>query len=70
MCLVIFVCIYLSTVLHFIQAQDLYQSRDVKAAYKNGTRPAYGKPGKNYWQNHCRYHNVITANCIADPSIG
>ena len=36
-------------------------SRDVKQAYKNGTRAMDGKPGKNYWQNHGRYAITITA---------
>jgi hypothetical protein len=36
-------------------------SRDVKQAYKNGTRSMDGNPGKNYWQNHGRYAITITA---------
>jgi hypothetical protein len=36
-------------------------SRDVKQAYKNGTRAMDGKPGKNYWQNHGRYVITMTA---------
>jgi hypothetical protein len=36
-------------------------SRDVKQAYKNGTRAMDGKPGKNYWQNYGRYAITITA---------
>ena len=36
-------------------------SRDVKHAYKNGTRAMDGKPGKDYWQNHGRYTITITA---------
>ena len=47
--------------LNFSHAQDLYQPRDVKAAYKKGTRSPDGKPGKNYWQNHGRYDITITA---------
>ena len=42
--IVISVCMGFDTV----QAQDLYQPRDIKAAYKKGTRSADGKPGKNY----------------------
>lgn len=42
-------------------AQSLYMSRDVKQAYKNGTRSMDGKPGKNYWQNYGRYDITITA---------
>ncbi len=44
-----------------INAQSLYMSRDVKQAYKKGTRAMDGKPGKNYWQNHGRYTITITA---------
>ena len=44
-----------------IQAQDLYQPRDVKAAYKKGTRSADGMPGKNYWQNYGRYDITLNA---------
>src|SRR6476646_4671764 len=44
-----------------VNAQDLYMSRDIKQAYKNGTRSMDGKPGKNYWQNHGVYNITITA---------
>ncbi len=44
-----------------LNAQDLYMPRDVKAAFKNGTRSANGKPGKNYWQNKAKYNISITA---------
>ena len=44
-----------------IHAQDLYMPRDVKEAFKNGTRSADGKPGKNYWQNYGRYNITLTA---------
>ena len=50
------------TILH---AQDLYQPRNIKAAYKKGTRSPDGKPGKNYWQNYGRYD--ITIN-VTPPS--
>lgn len=36
-------------------------SRDIQQAFKNGTRSADGKPGKNYWQNHARYNITVTA---------
>jgi hypothetical protein len=45
-------------------AQDLFMSRDILQAYKNGTRSLDGNPGKNYWQNHARYD--ITIN-VAPP---
>ncbi len=44
-----------------ISGQDLYTPRDVKQAFKNGTRSMDGKPGKNYWQNHARYIINISA---------
>ncbi len=42
-------------------SQDLFMSRDIQTAYKNGTRSIDGKPGKNYWQNKGRYVIDITA---------
>lgn len=42
----------------FIQAsqgQELYQPRNIKAAYAHETRSKNGAPGKNYWQNHGKY---------------
>jgi hypothetical protein len=39
----------------------LYMSRDVKAAYRKGTRSPDGRPGVNYWQNRGRYNIAITA---------
>ena len=35
--------------------------RDIKLAYKKGTRSYDGIPGKNYWQNRARYDITITA---------
>lgn len=42
-----------------LQAQTLPMPPDIQAAFKNGTRDASGKPGKNYWQNHGRYDIAI-----------
>jgi hypothetical protein len=39
----------------------LYMSRDVKAAYRKGTRSPDGRPGASYWQNRGRYDIAITA---------
>jgi len=50
-------CLFMSTLL----AQELYTPRDIKAAYKKGTRSLDGRPGKNYWQNHGRYNIIVTA---------
>ncbi|HEX2684479.1 MAG TPA: M1 family metallopeptidase [Ferruginibacter sp.] len=44
-----------------IQAQNLYMPRNIKTAYKNGTRSMDGNPGKNYWQNRAAYNITITA---------
>lgn len=41
-------------------AQELYMPRDVKEAYKQGTRSPDGMPGKNYWQNYARYNIHLT----------
>src|SRR5262245_54534431 len=50
-------CLFVQTAM----AQDLFMSRDVQKALKNGTRSADGNPGKNYWQNHARYTIDVTA---------
>jgi len=46
---------------HLSIAQPLYMPRDIKQAYKKGTRSFDGNPGKNYWQNRARYDITITA---------
>ncbi|HYK44111.1 MAG TPA: M1 family metallopeptidase [Parafilimonas sp.] len=46
---------------HISIAQGLYMPRDIKQAYKKGTRSFDGNPGKNYWQNRARYDITITA---------
>ncbi len=48
-----------------VQAQDLYMPRDIKQAYKKGTRSMDGKVGKNYWQNYGRYNINIS---VAPPA--
>jgi len=40
---------------------SLYTPREVKIAYKKGTRSPDGRPGPNYWQNHGRYEITINA---------
>jgi len=53
-----------SFLFHFtlsLSAQDLYMPRDIKEAYRKGTRSPDGRPGKNYWQNHGRYNITVTA---------
>ncbi|MDQ6762550.1 MAG: hypothetical protein M3015_07970, partial [Bacteroidota bacterium] len=40
---------------HYLHAQNLYIPRNIKEAYKNGTRSMDGTPGKNYWQNEGKY---------------
>jgi len=45
-------------------SQALYTPRDIKMAYKKGTRSPDGRPGPNYWQNQGRYE--ISMN-IAPP---
>jgi len=57
--------ILLSSCLSFIiislSAQELYTPRDIKEAYRKGTRSLDGRPGKNYWQNRGRYNISVTA---------
>ena len=43
-------------------AQELYMPRNIKEAYKKGTRSIDGKPGKNYWQNHGKYSMDISVD--------
>lgn len=51
-------CTFVFTNVH---AQQLYQPRNLKQAYENGTRSQDGTPGKNYWQNTGDYTINITA---------
>ena len=57
----IFVTAFCGLLFYQAQAQNLYMPRDIRAAYKKGTRSMDGKPGKNYWQNHARYNISISA---------
>lgn len=41
-------------------SQSLYMPRNVKQAFKNGTRSPDGRPGANYWENHGRYSIALT----------
>jgi len=52
-------CFFISAI---TLAQQLYEPRDIKQAYKNETRDMSGNPGKNYWQNKGVYHIKIKAN--------
>ncbi|MEO8404798.1 MAG: M1 family peptidase, partial [Chitinophagaceae bacterium] len=47
--------------LYSAHSQNLYTPRDIKAAYKKGTRSTDGKPPAKYWQNHGRYDITVTA---------
>ena len=57
--------IFLFTIINLFlistNSQDLYMPRDIKQAYKNGTRSMDGMPGKNYWQNRGVYNITVTA---------
>jgi hypothetical protein len=44
-----------------LQSQSLYTPRDIKQAYKKGTRSIDGRPGPHYWQNSGRYDITVTA---------
>jgi len=52
-------CLFISAT---ITAQQLYEPRDIKQAYKNKTRNRSGNPGVNYWQNRGVYHIKLKAN--------
>ena len=52
-------CFFISAV---TLAQQLYEPRDIKQAYKNKTRDLSGNPGVNYWQNKAVYHIKLKAN--------
>jgi hypothetical protein len=54
---------FLLTILSFfsLKSQSLYTPRDIKQAYKNGTRAIDGRPGPHYWQNSGRYDITVTA---------
>src|SRR5258708_39044725 len=47
--------------LETLKAQPLYTPRNIKEAYKKGTRSPDGRPGHNYWQNRGRYTITISA---------
>ncbi|MBK5270609.1 MAG: M1 family peptidase, partial [Bacteroidia bacterium] len=57
----LFLLLFIVTSSLIAQSQDLYMPRNVKQAYKKGTRSMDGMPGKNYWQNYARYNITITA---------
>jgi hypothetical protein len=57
----VLILIFFAIAFQTISAQDLFMSRDIQQAYKNGTRSLDGKPGKNYWINHARYNITVTA---------
>jgi hypothetical protein len=57
-----FLLLLLTTLsLHTLRSQSLYTPRDIKQAYKNGTRSIDGRPGPHYWQNGARYDITVTA---------
>ncbi|HXB46082.1 MAG TPA: hypothetical protein VNV85_18590, partial [Puia sp.] len=53
--------IFVSSIFIASQAQQLYMPRNVRQAYKNGTRSLDGSPGPKYWQNHGRYNITVVA---------
>jgi hypothetical protein len=42
-------------------AAPLYMPRDIREAYRKGTRAPDGRPGRNYWQNRARYDIAVSA---------
>ncbi len=51
-----------------LRAQELYVPRNIKLAYKNGTRSVDGRPGQNYWQNKGQYAIALSVN-PPDPTV-
>ena len=47
--------------LHSLNSQPLYTPRDIRQAYKNGTRSTDGRPGPRYWQNKGHYEITVSA---------
>lgn len=45
-----------------VSAQSLYEPRNIKMAFADGTRSNSGKPGANYWQNSGDYDIHFTAH--------
>lgn len=43
-----------------VQAQQLYEPRNIRKAYENKTRSRSGDPGPAYWQNQGRYDIHLT----------
>jgi Peptidase family M1 domain len=60
----LFVFLLMTAGITLTYSQALYTPRDIKMAYKKGTRSPDGRPGPNYWQNKGRYE--ISMN-IAPP---
>ncbi|HTJ10609.1 MAG TPA: M1 family metallopeptidase [Dinghuibacter sp.] len=54
-------CLVLAAVTLQAGAQTLYVPRDIKPAYKKGTRSPDGRPGPHYWQNTGKYDITVTA---------
>jgi hypothetical protein len=57
----IFLCLALTMALPTLHSQTLYTPRNIREAYKKGTRSPDGRPGPNYWQNKGRYTITINA---------
>jgi hypothetical protein len=55
------VLLLLSLGLATLKSQSLYTPRDIREAYRKGTRSPDGRPGSRYWQNKGRYAITITA---------
>ena len=54
-------CLALLLTQSIIYSQPLYTPRNIREAYKKGTRSPDGRPGPNYWQNKGRYSITINA---------
>lgn len=57
----VFCCLALAIAQPMLHSQNLYTPRNIRDAYKKGTRSPDGRPGPNYWQNKGRYNIVVNA---------
>jgi len=58
---ILLVLLFAISLCNTLNSQPLYTPRDIKEAYRKGTRSPDGRPGSHYWQNKGRYDITITA---------
>ncbi|MBE9491965.1 MAG: M1 family metallopeptidase [Bacteroidetes bacterium] len=63
---ILFICLLFLNSIIYAQ-ENLYMPREIKQAYKKGTRSYNGKPGENYFQNSSDY--TIKAEFVSETGI-